>query len=270
MRRSTAFLVNTPDIELWPAALCRARANADARVISFSETVLRRKRDGRFLAAVGRRGLRPLLPDLTREPGLEAAIDALAVLDARVRDAAAVARGALRADDVHADNAAMGLPGDYAETSGLPFHAEPRLLAFAGRDRYRRALWLLAPAARAWRAMREAAARDGVRLEAISGYRSHAYQRGIFERKFARGLTLAEVLRVNAAPGHSEHHSGRALDIGTPGEPPAEESFEATPAYAWLCEHAGDFGFALSYRRDNPHGIVFEPWHWCWHAPDAR
>ena len=270
MRRAPHLLVNTPAIELWPAALCRALASADARAISRSETVLRRKRDGRFLAAIGPRGLSPLAPALSREPGLEAAIGALAVLDARVPGAAIDARGELPADDVHADNLAMGLADDYAETSGLPFHHEPRLLGFAGRDRYRRALWLLAPAARAWLAMREAARREGVVLEAISGYRSHAYQRGIFERKFARGLTLDEVLRVNAAPGHSEHHSGHALDIGTPGEPPAEESFEATPAYAWLCGRAGDFGFRLSYPRDNPHGIVFEPWHWCWHAADSR
>ena len=22
----------------------------------------------------------------------------------------------------------------------------------------------------------------------------------------------------------------------------------------------------MSYPRDNPHGIVYEPWHWCWTA----
>ena len=71
-------------------------------------------------------------------------------------------------------------------------------------------------------------------LEAISGYRSHDYQLGIFERKLARGQTVDEILTVNAAPGYSEHHSGCALDIGTPDEPPAEESFEQTPAFAWL------------------------------------
>ena len=25
----------------------------------------------------------------------------------------------------------------------------------------------------------------------------------------------------------------------------------------------GDFGVAMSSPRDNPHGIVYEPWHWC-------
>ncbi|RBC14748.1 D-alanyl-D-alanine carboxypeptidase family protein, partial [Xanthomonas oryzae pv. oryzae] len=57
-----------------------------------------------------------------------------------------------------------------------------------------------------------------------------------------------------------------ALDIGTPGEPPAEESFATTPAFAWLRNNANAFGYRLSYPRDNPHGIVYEPWHWRWSA----
>lgn len=266
MRALPLVLVNTPEIELWPARLCRARASTDARRIAGGDIVLRRKRDGRYLAVVGRRGLVPLSPSLARETGLEAAIAALEVLDAPVPACSPLARGTLPGDEVHDANAALGLPADYAQTSGLSFHEEPRLLAFAGRDRYARALWLLAPAARAWGAMRRAALGDGVVLEAISGFRGHAYQRGILERKRARGLSLEDILRVNAAPGHSEHHSGRALDIGTPGEPPAEESFERTPAFAWLQRHAPGFGFRLSYPRDNPHGITYEPWHWCWHA----
>ena len=96
----------------------------------------------------------------------------------------------------------------------------------------------------------------------ISGYRSHDYQLGIFERKLGRGQSIDEILAVNAAPGFSEHHSGRALDIGTPGEPPAEDTFEGTGAFAWLRDNAAADGFVLSYPRDNPHGIAYEPWHW--------
>jgi D-alanyl-D-alanine carboxypeptidase len=125
-------------------------------------------------------------------------------------------------------------------------------------------LWLRRGAAQGWRRMQLHAAQDGIALDAISGFRSHAYQLGIFERKLARGLSVAEILKVNAAPGFSEHHSGHALDIGTPGDAPAEESFEAPDACAWLQAHAGEHGFHLSYPRDNPHGIVYEPWHWCW------
>ena len=33
-------------------------------------------------------------------------------------------------------------------------------------------------------------------------------------------------------------------------------------AVAWLRANADAFGFALSYPRDNPHGLVYEPWHW--------
>ena len=117
-------------------------------------------------------------------------------------------------------------------------------------------------AARAWLHLREAALRDDVVLEAISGYRSHDYQLGIFERKLGRGLSVEEILTVNAAPGYSEHHSGLALDIGAPDEPPAEESFEKTRAFAWLRDNAGGHGFVMTYPRENPHGIVYEPWHW--------
>jgi D-alanyl-D-alanine carboxypeptidase len=124
--------------------------------------------------------------------------------------------------------------------------AEPAALALAGFDRYRRPLWLVSPAARAWRSMHAAALHEGVVLEAISGYRSHDYQLGIFERKLARGLSVEDILTVNAAPGYSEHHSGRALDIGTLDEAPAEESFERTPAFAWLRGNASGYGFVMS------------------------
>src|SRR3546814_15766923 len=106
---------------------------------------------------------------------------------------------------------------------------------------------------RAWRNLRDAALRDGIVLESISGYRSHDYQLGIFERKRARGQDVNDILTVNAAPGYSEHHSGLALDIGTPGDPPAEESFEGTPAFDWLGRHAGEPAFTMSYPRDHPH-----------------
>lgn len=269
MRKPPAsLLVNTPEIELWPARLLRARSNHDARALSQARTLLRRKRDGRFLSADTEAGLLPLVPRLMREPGIDAALDALDALNART----APQRAGIDHDvatlplaRLHERLALLGLDADaYAERSGLALVPEPEWLAFAGLDRWRRPLWLLAPAAHAWSHLRETAQRDGIMLEAISGYRSHDYQLGIFERKRARGLSVADILQVNAAPGFSEHHSGRALDIGTPGEPAAEESFEVTPAFAWLQANAPGFGFRLSYPRGNLHGIVYEPWHWYW------
>ena len=264
MRVRPQVLVNTPDIELWPGGLLRARSNRDARALARAQWVLRRKRDGRFLAAELPEGLLSLVPRLASEAGIDSALHALE--SAGHARAGLDANAELPLDRLHERLHLLGLDDGYGDRSGLPLVAEPALLRFAGVDRYRRPLWLSARAARGWTHMRDAALRDGIVLEAVSGYRSHDYQLGIFERKLARGQTVEEILTVNAAPGYSEHHSGLALDIGAPDEPPAEESFERTDAFAWLRANAGGHGFVMSYPRDNPHGIVYEPWHWCFAA----
>ena len=260
MRPLPRILLNTARIEAWPAWLLAARSNRDARIVSAARWVLRRKRDGRYLAAEQPQGWMALDPHWSRASGIDAALD---VVDAPLPHAGIRDPDTLPLHALHERLDALGLDaGEYSKRIGLPLVAEPRWLAHAGFDRYRRPLWLHARTARAWAGLRAAALRDSIVLEAISGYRSHDYQLGIFERKRARGLMVDDILTVNAAPGFSEHHSGRALDIGAPGEPPAEESFELTAAFAWLREHAGSHGFAMSYPRDNPHGIVYEPWHW--------
>ena len=262
MHARPRFLLNTPDVELWPAWLLRARGNADARALAQAEWLLRRKRDGRYLAVAMRQGIMPLLPGWMRGIDSHAALDALpdGSRDRNFGD------GELPLDGLLERLEALGLDQSYGERSGLELVAEPTRLTLAGFDRYRRPLWLGTRAARAWQLMQRAAHVDGIVLEAISGYRSHDYQLGIFERKLARGQTVEQILNVNAAPGYSEHHSGNALDIGTTDEPPAEESFERTSAFAWLQANADDFGFLMSYPRDNAHGIVYEPWHWCFVA----
>jgi D-alanyl-D-alanine carboxypeptidase len=267
MRGQPRVLINTPEVELWPAGLLRARSNADARTLSRARHVLRRKRDGRYLAAALPEGMLSLSPGWMHEPGVDAALDALDGLRTD-RGFDADALGVLPLGRLIERLDRLGLDDRYAESTGLALVAEPAALSFAGLDRYRRPLWLTNAASRAWLAMQRSARSDGVVLDAISGYRSHDYQLGIFERKLARGQDMAAILTVNAAPGYSEHHSGSALDIGTPGEPPAEETFETTPAFAWLRSHGADFGFLMSYPRDNPHGIVYEPWHW-YHAADV-
>jgi D-alanyl-D-alanine carboxypeptidase len=257
MHPSDWRLLNGDALEAIPAELARARGNASARVLAGADWLLRRKSDGRYLAV--RRG--DTLKELFRGAlprRMDAELAELVQADAAGESPRPLSGLLRRLHELGLDE------HDYAERTGLALVPEPSSLACAGRDRYRRPLWLRASAAQAWRAMRAAALRDQLQLEAISGYRSHDYQLGIFRRKLARGQRVEEILRVNAAPGFSEHHGGEVLDISTPGEPAAEESFEATPAFAWLCERAGDFGFELSYPRDNPHGIDYEPWHWRW------
>lgn len=161
---------------------------------------------------------------------------------------------------------ALGVPRDYGRARGLRLVREPRELVSIGRDVHDREQWLAPRAARAFVRMREAAHEGGIELQVVSAFRSARYQFGILARKVERGLSINEILRVSAAPGYSEHHSGRALDLTTPGFAALEAEFERSPAFAWLQEHAVRFGFALSYPRGNAHGIAYEPWHWCWHA----
>lgn len=186
------------------------------------------------------------LPNATRAT-LAQALGRLAGSGVPRRSGAAIDRGALE---------------NYGHERAMARTREPSLLRFAGTDIHDRAQWLEANAAAAWRRMQRAAAADGVPLQLVSAFRSVAYQAGIVARKLGRGESLEEILRVNAAPGYSEHHSGRALDLTTPGYPALEPAFEDSPAFAWLDANARRFGFTLSYPRDNPHGIAYEPWHW--------
>lgn len=259
----THTLLNTAEVELWPADLLRARGNTDARALARASRVLRRKDDGRYLAAVVPEGLIGLLPGWSRSAGMDEALGRLAAAEARGTPVDPDLAGTLPLRGLRRRLDILGLDAeDYARRTGLGLIAEPAALALAGFDRYRRPLWLTRAAGRAWQAMRRAAAADHITLEAISGYRSHAYQLGIFERKLARGQSVAQILTVNAAPGYSEHHGGTALDIAAPGQAPAEASFETSAAFAWLQANAMRFSFHMSYPRDNPHGIVYEPWHW--------
>ena len=158
----------------------------------------------------------------------------------------------------------FGISRDYGARHQLLLQPEARSLATIGQDIYGREQKMTPRAARGWRRMADAAARDGLEIQAVSAFRTVEYQAGLIRKKLARGLAIEEILRVSAAPGFSEHHSGRAIDVTTPGCEVLEEPFEETSAFEWLEANADRFGFRLSYPRGNPHGVAYEPWHWCW------
>jgi D-alanyl-D-alanine carboxypeptidase len=167
--------------------------------------------------------------------------------------------------DWHKLWARLGIPADVAARATNRLHPEAKRLVSIGRAPDDRRLLRLAPAAaRAWRKMQAAAATDGATLLPLSAYRSVARQTLIIRRKLARGLPIADILKVSAVPGCSEHHTGRALDLGAPGHLRLEASFARTREYRWLQRHARRHGFHLSYPRGNRQGIAYEPWHWCW------
>ncbi|WP_309382092.1 M15 family metallopeptidase [Cerasicoccus frondis] len=136
---------------------------------------------------------------------------------------------------------------------------ETNLVEFTDRGRVHQ---LHSEAFAAWNAMQAQAASDGVNLILISAFRSIARQQAIIDAKRAKGISDQEIFRVNAQPGFSEHHSGLAIDLGADDCQTLEESFEETDAFQWLMKRAREFSFYLSYPRNNPYGITYEPWHW--------
>jgi len=161
-------------------------------------------------------------------------------------------------------NESLGIPGDYARSRCLTVQMESRKLVSIGPDIYDRDQRMLPGAAMAWRAMRDAAAQDQVELQPVSAFRSVDYQCHIIRRKLEQGQDIEQILQVSAAPGYSEHHTGRALDITTPGYAVLEEDFERSEAFTWLTESAANYDFEMSFPRENPHRVAYEPWHWAW------
>lgn len=129
-------------------------------------------------------------------------------------------------------------------------------------DCFERPTKLHPQANKVWQTMKRAAHFDGIELQLVSAFRSLNYQAKLIKHKQDQGHSLTEILATNAAPGHSEHHTGRAIDITSPDSKPLEESFADTQAFAWLAQHGHKFGLTMSYPKDNPQGMLYEPWHW--------
>jgi D-alanyl-D-alanine carboxypeptidase len=156
----------------------------------------------------------------------------------------------------------LGIPIDYGRNPRRPAYAEAHELEDVEPNIIGRMQQLAPDTARDWRRMKSAAHADGVELLLVSGFRSVRHQADLIRRKLAAGVEIATILDVNAAPGFSEHHTGRAIDVATPGTRPLTEEFESSAAFAWLTEHGARFGFTMPYGRNNSYGFTYEPWHW--------
>lgn len=164
----------------------------------------------------------------------------------------------------------LGVPQTYGLRRRLRLVPEAKTLVSIGPDIFNRDQRLTPAAATALGRMRSAASNNGIDLQLISAYRGINYQVNLIRRKLNDGKSLDDILKASAAPGYSEHHGGRAVDLTTPGCKPLEESFAETRAYQWLKANAGIYGFRESYGMANRHGISWEPWHWCYHHRPGR
>jgi D-alanyl-D-alanine carboxypeptidase len=144
----------------------------------------------------------------------------------------------------------------------MPRYAEAQTLVDVEPNIVGRMQQLTPETAGAWHAMKTHAVESGVVLLLVSGFRSIERQRALIRKKLDAGQRLLDVLKVTAAPGYSQHHSGQAVDLASPGCRPLTEAFEDTAAFEWLTRNAGAHGFTLSYPRGNACGMSYEPWHW--------
>ncbi|MBR5473537.1 MAG: M15 family metallopeptidase [Clostridia bacterium] len=109
-------------------------------------------------------------------------------------------------------------------------------------------------------AMVAAAQADGVDLKVWSPFRSYSIQNDLFQRQVERvGGDEAKAATVVARPGTSEHNTGLCADFNM-----ADDAFEQTAMFTWMCENAEDYGFILRYPEEKQSitGVIYESWHW--------
>lgn len=108
-----------------------------------------------------------------------------------------------------------------------------------------------------------AAHNAGFDLELLSGYRSEAYQKKIYDRYVKKLKARAAI--ASAQPGYSEHQTGLAVDLDRYKDLRclAMPCFAAMPEAKWLADHAHEFGFIIRYEKDKEGvtGYEYEPWH---------
>ena len=159
----------------------------------------------------------------------------------------------------------LGITPKMVNTYSLPSCEEAGRLVDAGEDIFGRSQKMTTETFRAWLEMQAVAKADGIELQLVSAYRSIEYQCEVIRKKLQKGRMIEDILRSNAIPGYSQHHTGRALDLHSGNNLPLEESFEKSRAFSWLNKNANRFSFYLSYPKGNIEGINYEPWHWCYH-----
>ncbi|MCZ6503461.1 MAG: M15 family metallopeptidase [Gammaproteobacteria bacterium] len=156
----------------------------------------------------------------------------------------------------------LGINSDLVDACKLPLHEEAIKLVSVGVDIFDREQFVTATTLNCWQKMKSAAQKDDIELTIVSAFRSVDYQCQLIRDKLEKGQDIQDVVKVNAIPGFSEHHTGRAIDITTRDCTPLSQDFDKTPAFEWLNSHAGEFHFAMSYPKDNIFNIDYEPWHW--------
>ncbi|MBL7818485.1 MAG: M15 family metallopeptidase [Saprospiraceae bacterium] len=121
----------------------------------------------------------------------------------------------------------------------------------------------------AFKKMYAAAEKEGIKLTILSATRNFAYQKGIWERKWANlAPQIADpvaraknILQFSAMPSTSRHHWGTDIDLDNL----SNAYFEKGPGkriYDWMKKNAAQYGFCQPYTAGRVAGYNEEKWHW--------
>lgn len=97
----------------------------------------------------------------------------------------------------------------------------------------------------------------GYDIPLLSGFRSYSNQNTIYHNYvYTHGQEEADTF--SARPGHSEHQTGLAFDVGK-----LDYAYGETEEGKWLAKNAHAYGFIIRYPEGKQHitGYRYEPWH---------
>lgn len=105
--------------------------------------------------------------------------------------------------------------------------------------------------------LQNAASSNGYTISTLSGFRTYNHQSGLYNGYVNQyGVALADT--ISARPGHSEHQSGLAFDVGA-----IDNNYGDTNEGIWLKNNAHKYGFIIRYPKGKEYitGYSYEPWH---------
>ncbi len=123
--------------------------------------------------------------------------------------------------------------------------------------------YLRKAAAEAFNKLAADAGKEGHTIAVTTAFRPGSFQKQLYDN-YVRKDGREKADTYSARPGYSEHQTGLAADISSPGM-----GYELTIAFGdteegiWVAENCHKYGFIIRYPYDkeNITGYSYEPWH---------
>ena len=131
-------------------------------------------------------------------------------------------------------------------------------------------IFLVKEVADAFEALYRAAERDSIRLTLLSGLRTFAAQKRIWEHKYHHKYRylfdnetqkIKKIMEYSAMPGTSRHHWGSDIDVVSLHNAFFKKGY-GQKVFLWLKKNGRRFGFIQVYTAGRGYGYKEERWHY--------